>query len=290
MFGGVIPAIITPFTEEDRVDRDGLVENLQFLSDAGVSGVVPCGTTGESATLSTAEHMEVVDCVVEHADVPVIAGTGSNSTSEAISLTKHAEDAGADAALLITPYYNKPNREGLIRHFTAIAESVEIPIILYNVPGRTQLNMTPDVVSELARIDNIVGIKEASGDLQQVSTIIESTREMDFAVLSGDDALTLPIMSLGGTGVISVAANLVPEKVVKMVKAVENGEMKTALEMHYELSPLVRALFLETNPVPVKMAMELCGLPSGHLRLPLHRGTTATENALRDALGRLGLL
>ncbi len=290
MFKGVIPAIITPFTPDDRVDCEGLVENLQFLSDAGVSAVVPCGTTGESATLSTAEHGKVIDCVIKHADVPVIAGTGSNNTSEAIALTKHAEDAGADAALLITPYYNKPNREGLLRHFTMIAESVEIPIILYNVPGRTQLNMTPDVVSELAKIDNIVGIKEASGDLQQVSWIIERTRDMDFTVLSGDDALALPIMSLGGAGIISVAANLVPETVVKMVQAFESGDMKTALEMHYDLSPLVRALFLETNPVPVKLAMELCGFPSGHLRLPLYRGTSATEDALRDALSRLGVL
>jgi 4-hydroxy-tetrahydrodipicolinate synthase len=290
MFEGVIPAIVTPFTSDGRVDCDGLAENLQFLADTGISAVVPCGTTGESATLSIEEHNEVIDCVLEHSKVPVIAGTGSNNTTEALMLTKHAEDAGADAALLITPYYNKPNKKGLIKHFTTIAGSVEIPIILYNVPGRTKLNMTPDVVSELAEVENIIGIKEASGDLQQVSEIIELTQDMDFSVFSGDDALTLPILSFGGCGVISVAANLVPERVVAMVKAFEEGDLQRARELHFELAPLIRALFLETNPIPVKMAMNMCGFAGGPLRLPLHEGSPETEAALRKALTGLGVL
>jgi len=290
MFEGVIPAIITPFTRRGQIDIKGLAKNIQFLSKTGISGIVPCGTTGESATLSMEEHNEVIDCVIEHATVPVIAGTGSNNTTEAVKLTKYAEDAGADAALLITPYYNKPNTAGLIRHFTAIAESVEIPIILYNVPGRTKLNMTPEVTAELATISNIIGIKEASGDLSQVSETIELTQDMDFTVFSGDDALTLPIMSIGGCGVISVAANVVPEKVVALFKAFDEGDLSKAQKIHYELAPLIRTLFLETNPIPVKMAMELCNLASGYLRLPLYRCTPQTEQALKHALTNLGVL
>lgn len=292
MFEGVIPAIITPFTKDDEIDCDGLACNIQFLSEAGISGIVPCGTTGESATLSMAEHNEVIDCVIEHSSVPVIAGTGSNNTTEAIELTKHAEDAGADAALLITPYYNKPNDSGLIKHFISVAESVEIPIILYNVPGRTKLNMSPEVTARLAEVSNIVGIKEASGNLQQVSRVIELTQGagLDFDVLSGDDALTLPILSLGGCGVISVAANLVPGRVVEMVKAFNRGDLDRARRIHFELLPLIRALFLETNPIPVKMAMQMCGFASGHLRLPLCEGSPETKAALRDALENLGVL
>jgi 4-hydroxy-tetrahydrodipicolinate synthase len=288
MFEGVFPAIITPFKEDYSFDKEGLRENIEFLQEAGIAGIVPCGTTGESATLTFEEHKQVVEAAVDCAKVPVIAGTGSNNTKEALDLTRHAADAGADAALLITPYYNKPNDRGMFEHFKTIAEKCDIPIILYNVPKRTGIDLKPDMVAKLSRVKNIVGIKEASGSLSQVSSIIEQTSESGFVLLSGDDDLTLPIISLGGAGVVSVVANVAPKKTVALVEAAAAGRMEDARRIHYELAPLVRAMFLETNPIPVKTAYRLMGLAAGPLRLPLAPMASEKEKQLAEMLDRLG--
>ncbi|MDD5616848.1 MAG: 4-hydroxy-tetrahydrodipicolinate synthase [Candidatus Methanoperedens sp.] len=290
MIEGVLPALITPFTKDNRVDKEGIRQNIEFLVDGGVSGVVPCGTTGEAATLSIKEHEKVIEYAVEFSSVPVVAGTGSNNTTEALELTKFAKDAGADAALLITPYYNKPNDSGMLKHFMTIAEGVDIPIIIYNVPSRTGINLKPELTASLAKISNIVGIKEASGSLDQITRILELTKGEDFAVLSGDDGMTLPILSIGGTGVISVVANVAPKLVVSMVEAFQNGEQEKARELHLALAPLIRAMFLETNPIPVKKAVEMIGLPAGNLRLPLASISPDNENKLKIALNDLHLI
>jgi len=290
MIEGVLPAIITPFTKDNNVDKEGLEQNIGFLTGNGISGIVPCGTTGEAATLSIKEHEKVIEYAVECSTVPVIAGTGSNNTTEALELTKFAQDAGADGALLITPYYNKPNDRGMLAHFKTIAESVDIPIILYNVPSRTGVNLKPEVVAELARISNIIGVKEASGSLDQVTRILELTKDEDFVVFSGDDGLTLPIMAIGGAGVISVVANVAPKLMVSMVEAFKKGDMEKSRELHLLLAPLIRAMFLETNPIPVKKAVGLIGLPAGNLRLPLGPMSEENEKKLRSALSALNLL
>jgi len=290
MIKGVLPALITPFTEENKIDKDGLSQNIQFLIDNGVSGIVPCGTTGESATLSIKEHEKVIEIAVESSSVPVVAGTGSNNTTEAIELTRFAHDAGAAAALLITPYYNKPNDRGMLGHFRAIAKAVDIPMILYNVPSRTGINLKPEITAELAKESNIIGIKEASGYLDQVTRIIELTKDEDFVVISGDDGLTLPIMALGGKGVISVVANVAPGLTVSMVEAFESGNIEKARELHLALAPLIRAVFLETNPIPIKKAVELIGLPAGNLRLPLAPLSEENERKLKEALDDLHLI
>jgi 4-hydroxy-tetrahydrodipicolinate synthase len=252
------------------LDLQGLERNIRYLMSCGVQGLVPCGSTGESATLSLEEHEKVVRTTVDTVNgrIPVLAGTGSNNTAEAVALTKAAKDTGADGVLVISPYYNKPNRAGLIKHYTKLAD-LDIPLVIYNVPSRTGQNLEPDLIAELARHPNIVGIKEASGNIGQVSRIIELTRDEDFAVISGDDGITLPILSLGGKGVISVAANVDPLRMVAMYKAAEKGDWKKAQELHYELSPLFRGLFIDTNPIPVKKAMELIGMAGGPVRLPL---------------------
>lgn len=272
MFEGVLPAVVTPFLTDAQLslDLEGLRSNIEALVAAGVHGIVPTGSTGESATLSFEEHEKVVEVAVEAAGgkVPVLAGTGSNNTAEALRFTKAAKEIGADGALLISPYYNKPNRAGLVKHFTRIAD-LDIPTVLYNVPGRTGQNLPVDLVVELASHPNIVGIKEASGNVGQVSQIIEGTLDEDFAVISGDDNLTLPILALGGAGVISVAANVEPGRMVRLYEAFAAGDWNTALELHYELSPLFRALFIDTNPIPVKKAVALRGLAAGPVRLPL---------------------
>lgn len=290
MLEGVLPALITPFTKDNNVDKEGLERNIAFLIENGVSGIVPCGTTGESATLSIKEHEKVIEIAVDCSTVPVVAGTGSNNTTEAIELTRFAMNAGADAALLITPYYNKPNDRGMLAHFKKVANDVDIPIILYNVPSRTGINLKPEVVSELAKESNIVGIKEASGNLEQVTRIIELTQDEDFVVFSGDDGLTLPIMALGGVGVISVVANVAPKLTVSLVEAFQRGDMAEARKLHLSLAPLIRAVFLETNPIPIKKAVELIGLPAGHLRLPLAPISEDNERKLKAALNDLGLM
>ena len=288
MFKGVFPAIITPFKEDGGLDEEGLAKNIKYLNTTGISGIVPCGTTGESATLTFEEHKKVVEVAVQASKVPVIAGTGSNNTREAIELTCHAAQAGADAALLITPYYNKPNDRGMYEHFKAVADACNIPIVLYNVPKRTGIDMKPELVAKLSRIKNIVAIKEASGSLSQQSQIIEQTRGSDFVLLSGDDDLTLPTMSLGGQGVVSVVANVAPKKTVALVDAILKGDMEKARFLHYELAPLVRAMFLETNPIPVKTAQKFLGLAGGPLRLPLAAMAPEKEKVLKDILETLG--
>jgi len=273
MFEGVLPAIITPFKRNSSMDLDtrGLVSNLEFLLSQGIHGVVPCGSTGESATLTFDEHEKVIEITVDkiNGKVPVLAGTGSNNTTEAIRLTKAAKDTGVDGVLVISPYYNKPNRSGLIKHYTKLAD-LDIPVIMYNVPGRTGQNLEPDLVAELAKHPNIVGIKEASGNISQISRIIEETQDEDFVVISGDDNMTLPIMALGGVGVISVAANVDPKRMVVMCEAMQKGDLNKALKIHYALSPLLRAMFIDTNPIPVKKAVELIGMAGGPVRLPLY--------------------
>lgn len=288
MFRGVFPAIITPFLKDESLDEEGLKRNIEYLNKTGIAGIVPCGTTGESATLTFEEHKRVVEIAVEASKVPVIAGTGSNNTREALELTRHAAKAGADAALLITPYYNKPNDRGMYEHFKKIAENCDIPIVLYNVPKRTGIDLKPELVAKLSRIKNIVAIKEASGSLSQQSQIIEQTRGSEFILLSGDDDLTLPTMALGGQGVVSVVANVAPRKTVAMVEAVFRGDMEKARELHYELAPLVRAMFFETNPIPVKTAHKYLGLANGPLRLPLGEMAPEKEEKLKEILARLG--
>lgn len=291
MFEGVLPAIITPFFRDSSMslDLEGLESNIESLLQRGVHGIVPCGSTGESATLTFEEHETVIAKTVEVVDgrVPVLAGTGSNSTAEAMRLTRSAKDAGADGALIISPYYNKPNRSGLIKHFTKLAD-LDLPIVIYNVPGRTAQNLQPDLVAELAEHPNIVGIKEASGDITQISRIIEETQDEDFSVLSGDDAMTLPILAIGGAGVISVAANVEPGLMVEMYESFSAGDLAHAQDMHYTLSPLMRAMFIDTNPIPVKKAVELLGMAAGPVRLPLDELDAARTELLKGVLANYG--
>ncbi len=287
MFEGVLPAVITPFRRNLAMDLDlpGLASNIEFLIENGVHGVVPCGSTGESATLSFEEHETVIEKTIDvvNGRVPVIAGTGSNNTAEAVRFTKAAKDLGADGVLVISPYYNKPNRSGLVKHYTILAD-LDIPVIVYNVPGRTGQNLPPDLVIELARHPGIVGVKEASGDIGQISRIIEGTLDEDFQVISGDDNLTFPILALGGNGVISVAANVEPGRMVAMFEAFCEGDFETALDLHYELSPLFRSMFIDTNPIPVKKAVELRGMAAGPVRLPLDELDAEKTARLREVL------
>ncbi len=289
MFEGIFPALITPFQRNANkdLDLDGLRSNISFLLKAGVHGVVPCGSTGESATLSFAEHEKVIEVTIDEVGgkVPVLAGTGSNNTSEALRFTRAAKDAGADGVLVISPYYNKPNRPGLVKHYSALAD-LDIPVVIYNVPGRTGQNLAPELIAELATNPNIVGIKEASGDINQISMIAELTRDEDFTVISGDDGLTLPILALGGGGVISVVANIAPKPMIEMYDAVQNGDFATARNIHFALAPLCRAMFIESNPIPVKKAAELCGLASGPLRLPLDEASETTTTRLSEIVNR----
>ena len=290
---GVYPALITPFTKDDEVDAAGLKRMVEYVEEGGVAGIVPCGTTGESATLSHEEHKRVIDIVVANAKVPVIAGTGSNNTREAVELTRYAADAGAEACLLITPYYNKPNARGLKEHFRQIGDSAEIPLILYNIPSRTGLNMSAETMVEIAaEVESVKGVKEASGNLKQVGAIIKLAKErgLDFTVVAGDDFLTLPIMSLGGKGVISVAANIAPQPMSEMVNAMLSGDIEKAKEINLRLFPLFEAMFLETNPIPVKRTAELMGLPAGHVRLPLGELSEENEHKLRQVLRELDMI
>lgn len=269
MFTGSLVAIVTPF-RQGTVDERALAELIEWQIANGTNGIVPCGTTGESATLSHSEHNRVIELTVEvvHRRVPVIAGTGSNSTAEAITLTKHAKQAGADGALLISPYYNKPTQEGLYRHYTAVAEAVDLPIILYNIPGRTGVNMLPSTIARLSAIKTIVGVKEGSGSVQQASDIVQMCGDR-LTVLAGDDSLTLPMMAVGAKGVITVTANVMPMEMAGLVKAFASGRIDEARRIHFKLSPIFAALFYETNPIPVKEALGLMRKIDPELRLPL---------------------
>ena len=290
MFTGSLVAIVTPF-RKGRVDEQALGDLIEFHISKGTNGIVPCGTTGESATLSQEEHEQVVAFTVEAVNhrVPVIAGTGSNSTEEAIVFTKHAKQAGSDAALLITPYYNKPTQEGLFQHYSTIAKAVELPLILYNIPGRTCVNMLPTTVARLAKISSIIGIKEGSGSLQQVSDIIQQCGDR-VTVLSGDDPLTLPMMAIGAKGVITVTANIVPADMAAMVQAALEGHMDRAKALHYKMAPLFTALFYETNPIPVKEALAMMNKIDGELRLPLSPMAPDNRERLRQVMKDYGLL
>jgi len=287
---GSIVAIVTPF-RDGRIDEAALSALIEEHVAAGTSGIVPCGTTGESATLTHEEHKRVIELTVKVAGgrIPVIAGSGSNSTEEAINLTLHAKSAGADAALLITPYYNKPTQEGLFQHYKKIAEAVDIPIVLYNIPGRTGVNMLPETVARLMPYENIVGMKEGSGSVQQVAELIHLCGER-LTVISGDDAITLPMMSLGAKGAISVTANIAPEDMSKMMVAAERGDMAEATRWHNQLYPLHKVLFLETNPIPVKAALAMMGKCSDEVRLPLAPLSDQNKARLKTVLAEYGLL
>jgi len=287
-FRGVFPAMCTPFHQDGSIDFETLREDAQRLESAGVDGLVPVGSTGESATLSHDEHIEVVEAVIDAVDdVPVIAGSGSNNTKEALELSQRSAEAGADALLLISPYYNKPEQQGFVDHYTTLADAVDLPQIVYNVPSRTGQNIEPDTAVELASHPNIQAYKAASGDMNQISEIIERTREETFAVLSGDDGMTLPMLSVGGTGCISVSANIEPERTCAMVGAALSGDFERARQIHHELGPLFRAMFVETNPIPVKEAMRIRGYGPAHLRSPLTRLSDEHLDHLRDVLAAL---
>jgi 4-hydroxy-tetrahydrodipicolinate synthase len=290
MFVGSLVAIVTPF-RKGKVDEQSLASLIEWQIANGTNGIVPCGTTGESATLSHEEHNRVVELTVEVVNrrVPVIAGSGSNSTDEAIALTRHAKQAGADGALLITPYYNKPTQEGLYRHYKAVAEAVDLPLVLYNIPGRTGVNMLPATIARLSAIKNIVGVKEGSGSVQQASDIVQMCGER-LTVLAGDDVLTLPIMAVGGKGVVTVTANLLPADMADLVKAFATGKLEEARRIHFRLSPLFAALFYETNPIPVKEALGMMGKIDPELRLPLCAMATDTREKLARVLKDLGLI
>jgi len=290
VFQGSLVALVTPF-RDGRVEETKLKDLVEFHIKGGTDALVPCGTTGESPTLDHDEHKRVIDVVIQAANkrIPVVAGTGSNSTAEAVNLTKHAKAAGADGALIVLPYYNKPTQKGLIEHCRAIADAADLPLILYNIPGRTGVNMLPETVAQLADHPNIVGMKEATGDIVQMThDIVLCGDKLSF--LSGDDTLTLPLMSVGGRGVISVVANIVPKDVADMTHAFLGGDWKRARELHLKLFPLCQAMFYETNPIPVKTAMGMMGLIKEEFRLPLCPMAEANRKKLEAALRSYGLL
>ncbi len=290
MFQGSLVALVTPF-RDGKVDEPKLRDLVDFHVANGTNAIIPCGTTGESPTLSHDEHKRVVEIVIEAARgrIPVVAGTGSNSTAEGIDLTAHAQKAGAAGALVVNPYYNKPTQEGLYRHFRAVAEAVDIPILVYNIQSRTAVNVETETMARLAKIPNIVGVKEASGSLEQMTQVI-LTCGPDFTVLSGDDTLTLPLMAVGGRGVISVIANIVPRETVEMTHAALEGDWKRARDLFHRLFPLCRAMFIETNPIPVKEAMAMLGMIAPEFRLPLCRMADGNRERLKTILQQFGLL
>ena len=290
MFSGSIVALVTPF-KNGEVDEAKLKELVEFHLENGTDGIVPCGTTGESPTLSHKEHERVIDITIEvvAGRVPVIAGTGSNATSEALSLTKHAKKAGADGSLLITPYYNRPTQKGLYEHYMKLADAVDIPMIVYNVPSRTGTDILPETLAKLAEHENIVGLKEATGQLKRASQVVQMCGE-DFCVLSGDDVVTLPIISIGGQGVISVVANIAPADVAGMCQAALEGDWEEARRLHYKTLPLSIDLFIETNPIPVKTAMTLMGMLNGEMRLPLASMVEDNLTILKATLKGCGLI
>lgn len=280
-FKGSLVAVVTPFTQDGDVDFETLSALIEWHIEKGTSGIVPCGTTGESPTLSHEEHEKVVECAVQTANgrVPVLAGAGSNSTDEALRLVRHAEKIGADGALVITPYYNKPTQEGLYAHFSTIANATSLPIVMYNVPGRTGISIKPDTVARLAEIPTIVGIKEASNSMEQASAILTKCH---IDLLSGEDSMTLPLMAIGGCGVISVVANIVPGKMAALTRAMSKGNLPAAEQLHHELFPLCKAMFIETNPIPVKAALAMMGKIEEKYRLPLVPMSEAHRASLKE--------
>ena len=290
MFTGSLTALVTPF-RGGTVDTKALADLVEMQIAGGTQGLVPCGSTGESATLTHEEHLEIVRQVVRlaHGRVPVIAGTGSNSTAEAVRLTRGAEDAGADGALLISPYYNRPTQEGIYQHYAAVAEATRIPLILYNIPARTASNILPDTIVRLSRVKNVAGVKEASGSLAQAMEIIAEAGP-DFAVYAGDDILTLPIIAAGGKGVISVTANLVPGDMAALATALLAGDLERGRGLMHRLLPLVQATSLEVNPIPVKTALAMMGKCTDEFRMPLTRASGATRAKLEKVLREYALV
>jgi 4-hydroxy-tetrahydrodipicolinate synthase len=291
MFRGVYTALVTPFDGDGALDQAALRKLVDAQIDGGVNGLVPMGTTGESPTVTHEEHTEIIRIVVEQAAgrVPIIAGTGSNSTQEAVDLTRQAAAAGADASLQVNPYYNKPTQEGLFRHFTRIADEGGLPIIVYNIPGRTAIKVENDTMLRLAENERIVGVKEATGDFPSIMDLIRRRPE-GFAVLSGDDNVSMPMVALGGDGVVSVASNLVPKMMAELIEAALQDEMDTARKAHYRLLPLFKALFIETNPIPVKAAMEMKGMIKAVYRLPMCPLSEPHRKELETVVKELGIL
>jgi 4-hydroxy-tetrahydrodipicolinate synthase len=290
MFKGAFTAIVTPF-KNGQFDEAAYRELIEFQVKEGIHGIVPCGTTGESPTLSHAEHKRVVETCIDQVKkrVVVIAGSGSNNTAEAVELTKHAQEAGADAALMITPYYNKPTQEGLFQHYKTVASQTKIPIVVYNVPGRTSLNLLPETMARLAGIPHIVGLKDATGDLKQGCKTLELCGDK-ITVLSGDDFTTFPLLCVGGQGVISVVSNVAPGDMAGMSNAFFAGDLAKARALHYKMWPLTEAMFFETNPVPVKTALKLMGKITGQVRQPLCLMSAANEEKLRQVMQKYGLI
>jgi len=290
-FFGSYVALVTPFDKNNKVDDNKLKELVEFQIANGTLGIVPCGTTGESPTLSNDEHRHVIEVVVKVVNkrVKVLAGTGSNCTDEAIEMTKFAEQAGCDGALVVSPYYNKPTQKGLFLHFKAVADCVKIPVMIYNIASRTAVNIETPTLAKIAKeCRNVVAVKEASGLLEQMAAVHKAIPDMD--IMSGDDALTLPLLEIGGTGVVSVVANIVPKDVSDMVNAFLTGDAKKAKELNHKLMPLVKAMFIETNPIPVKVAMGMLGLCEDAMRLPLCGMEDANKKKLEKALKDYGLL
>lgn len=291
MIQGTLTAMITPF-KSGQIDFDRLASHTRFQVAKGIDGLVPVGTTGESPTLSHEEHRKVIEVVVlaSNGATKVVAGTGSNSTTEALDLTRHAKDVGADAALMVNPYYNKPTQEGLYRHFMTVADAVDLPIVLYNIPGRTGVTMSPSTVARLAAHPNLIAIKEATGSMDTASEIASLCDMRSFTLLSGDDSLTLPLIAIGAKGVISVVSNLIPDRVKVMVDAALAGNFTEATRSHLELFPLFKTLFVETNPIPIKAAMAMNGSDTGELRLPLCKLAEEHHFILEKVLVNHGLL
>jgi len=290
MLEGSIVAIVTPF-KKGKVDEKALSELVEWHISSGTDAIVPCGTTGESATLEYDEHYRVIEIVIKTVNkrIPVIAGTGANATDETIMITKKARKLGADAALLVAPYYNKPTQEGIYRHYKSVAEAVDIPIVLYNVPGRTVVNILPPTVARLLEMKNIVAIKEATGDMKQVSEVIRLCGDR-LTVLSGDDFTTLPLLALGGKGAISVTANIAPREVSEMCRLWKEKKYEKARALHYKLEPLNHAMFIETNPIPVKTAVAMMGKIREEFRLPLCEMSDANREKLKKAIKDFGLI
>ena len=290
MFEGVLTALVTPFRDGDP-DEEALRNLIERQIEAGVDGLVPCGSTGESATLSHTEHQSVVEITVQavRGRVPVVAGTGSNDTAAAIELTRHARRAGADGALLISPYYNKPTQQGIVEHYSAVAREAQLPLLVYNIPGRTGSNILPATMARLADIEHVVGVKEACGDLGQISELIARCPD-GFDVLSGDDALTLAMLAIGARGLISTTSNVAPREMCELVRAFRAGDSARARAIHYQLLPLFDALFCETNPIPVKTALHLMGLIDPQVRLPLTPIEARNRERVQVALKELGVI
>ncbi len=290
---GTITAIVTPFIDQE-LDEEGLAYNINDQIAKGINGILALGSTGESSTLSSEEQSRVISITVKEAagKVPILVGTGSYCTRQTIERTKRAKDLGADVALIVTPYYNKPTQEGIYRHFEAIVTSVDLPIVIYNIPGRCGTNIETSTLMRIARLPNVIGVKEASGNINQVGDVLHAIMQKlpHFCVLSGDDVFTLPLMALGAVGTISVVSNLVPERVIALVNAAAQGQFDLARKIHYQLLPLYQSVFIETNPIPIKTAMNLCGMPAGGCRLPLCQMDPKNMNILRQQLLQMGLI